>query len=54
MVRSSSSDSSTLLSPFHEQTCQIEGNDWYKETCASRNFTAANFGGLLAPYFEVS
>ena len=53
MVRSVSSDSSTLLTPFHEQTCQIEGNDWYNQTCASGNFTAANFCGLLAPYFEV-
>jgi len=52
MVRSVSSDSSTLLTPFHEQTCQIEGNDWYNQTCASGNFTAANFCGLLAPYFE--
>ena len=53
LIGSNSSQKTDLLSPFNEQTCQMENSDWYKEDRVSTNTDAANFCGLLAPYFEV-
>jgi len=48
LKQSVSSEPSNLLSRFIEQSCQMNTNDWYKETISTTNIKP----GLLAPYFE--
>ena len=54
LIKSVSSEASDLLSPFNEQTAQLTSEDWYKEYRSASNLDETSFGGLLAPYFEVS